>query len=84
MQLLDLVFVFWLVAGTFAIKAMIRGMRRGQSSHVLLLAVGLPLSFLPLLALKLELFKHSALSVVAATIILFWFCILLSRAGNEA
>ena len=65
-------------------KAMLRGAKRKRLSRAGFLAIALLLACLPLVALKVESFEYSAISVVAAGITLFWFAILVGRLDNVA
>ena len=82
MYVLDIFAIAWLFLGTRAIKAMLKAVAVGRLPRLVLIVASTLLAVLPMLALKLQMFAYSAISVVVAGVVLFWFCILMGRMGR--
>jgi hypothetical protein len=75
----DFALIAWLVAGTLVIKRLLSLNAQQHIGRSVVLLVAIPLAVAPMAILGCHLVRYSALSVVTAGVIFFWFSILTGR-----
>jgi hypothetical protein len=81
MYLVAVAFVFWLFAGTYLMKSLLRRQRPGRKGRLVIFAFAVLLAAMPAAVLKINVVPFSLVAFFAAGISLFWFPILAARAS---
>jgi hypothetical protein len=74
--------IVWGLVGTIIIKQQLQMLVRRECTRSVVVVTAIVFSLLPIIVFRVQLFKYSALGIVVACVLIFWFAVLAIRSSR--
>jgi len=79
---LDIAVIVWGLVGTIIIKQQLQMLARRECARSVVVVSAIVFSLLPIIVFRIQLFKYSAVGIVVASVLIFWFAVLAIRSSR--
>ena len=79
---LDIAVIVWGLVGTIILKQQLQMLARRECTRSVVVGTAIGFSLLPIIVFRVQLFKYSAVSIVVASVLIFWFAVLAIRSSR--
>jgi hypothetical protein len=76
---LDIAVIVWGLVGTIIIKQQLQMLARRECTRTVVVTTAVVFSLIPITVFRIQLFQFSAVGIVAACVLIFWFALLAIR-----
>ncbi len=79
---LDIAVIVWGLVGTIILKQQLQMLAGRECTRSVVVVTAIVFSLLPIIVFRVQLFKYSAVGIVVACVLIFWFAVLAIRSSR--